>query len=52
MSKHNVVALSGREKIRDELTELRDGAHKLSMIIHVVVDQRHSLAVSPSRTAL
>ena len=22
MSKHNVVALSGREKIRDELTEL------------------------------
>ena len=30
MSKHNVVALSGREKIRDELTELiRDGAHKL-----------------------
>ena len=28
MSKHNVVALSGREKIRDELTELiRDGAH-------------------------
>ena len=30
MSKHNVVALSGREKIRDALTELiRDGAHKL-----------------------
>ena len=30
MSKHNVVALSGREKIREELTELiRDGAHKL-----------------------
>ena len=30
MSKHDVVALSGREKIRDELTELiRDGAHKL-----------------------
>ena len=30
MSKHNVVALSGREKIREELRELiRDGAHKL-----------------------
>ena len=30
MSKHDVVALSGREKIRDALTELiRDGAHKL-----------------------
>ena len=30
MSKHNVVALSGREKIRDALTELiRDGAHQL-----------------------
>ena len=30
MSKHNVVELSGRENIRDELMELiRDGAHKL-----------------------
>ena len=30
MSKHNVVELTGREKIRDELTELiRDGAYKL-----------------------
>ena len=31
MSKHNVVALSGREKIRDELTELiRDGIANLT----------------------
>ena len=30
MSKHNVVELSGRETVRDELTELiRDGARKL-----------------------
>ena len=30
MSKHNVVALAGREKIRDELTDLiREGACKL-----------------------
>jgi len=30
MSKHNVVQLTGREKIRDELTELiRGGAYKL-----------------------
>ena len=27
MSKHNVVALSGREKIRDELTELIRAEH-------------------------
>ena len=30
MSKHNVVELAGREKIRDELTDLiREGACKL-----------------------
>ena len=30
MSKHNVVELSGRDRSRDELTELiRDGARKL-----------------------
>ena len=46
MSKHNVVALSGREKIRDELTELiRDGAHKL-------IAQGLELAVSELLSAL
>ena len=31
MSKHNVVELAGREKIRDELTDLiREGACKLT----------------------
>ncbi len=30
MSKHNVVKLTGREKVCDQLTELiRSGAHKL-----------------------
>ena len=46
MSKHNVVALSGREKIREELTELiRDGAHKL-------IAQGLELAVSELLSAL
>ena len=54
MSKHNVVELSGRETVHDELTELiRDGARKLIReALESEVSELLSLAFRPRRSTI